>query len=179
MNRRGTLFAAAMVAAVGAVLAAAQEAKPPAFDATVNVVAVPVFVTDGQGRAVAGLRKEDFIVQDDGDPVEVVGFEAFDSGDPAMADRLEEAPAARRQFLLLFDLSFSSISGLVRARRAAESFVADKLRPTDLAAVATLSVNHGVRVLLTFTSDHAQVRRAIQTLGIMTADPRLTPWAIF
>jgi VWFA-related protein len=95
-----------------------------------------------------------------------------------MADRLEDAPAARRQFLLLFDLSFSSISGLVRAREAAEAFVANKLRPTDLAAVATLSVNQGVRVLLTFTSDHAQVRRAIKTLGVMNADRPPDPLAM-
>ncbi len=109
-----------------------QEKAPPQFDATLNVVAVPVFVTDGQGRALAGLTKDDFEITDDGQRVEVVGFQAFDSGDPAVADLLEEAPAARRQFLLLFDLSFSTVSGLVRAQKAAARLRGDEaqaLRP--------------------------------------------------
>jgi VWFA-related protein len=138
-------------------------------------VAVPVFVTDGTKRAIAGLGKEDFEVTDDGQPVELVGFQAFDSGDPALAPILEEAPAARRHFLLLFDLSFSSVSGLVRAREAALEFVGGKLRPTDLAAVATVSATHGVRLLQNFSSDRAQVRRAVHGLGIMQLDRRADP----
>jgi VWFA-related protein len=152
-----------------------QERKSPRFEATLNVVAVPVFVTDGQGRALAGLTREDFQITDDGQPVEIVGFQAFDSGDPAIADLLEEAPAARRQFLLLFDLSFSSVSGLVRAQKAALEFVGEKLRPYDLAAVATVSTTHGVRLLQTFSSDRAQLRKALQSLGVMQLDRRTDP----
>ena len=153
-----------------------QERKtPPKFDATLNVVAVPVFVTDGQGRALSGLSKGDFEITDDGQRVEVVGFQAFDSGDPAFAELLEEAPAARRQFLLLFDLSFSTVSGLVRAQKAALEFVGEGLRPYDLAAVATVSSTHGVRLLQSFSSDRAQVRKAVQRLGVLQLDRRADP----
>ena len=153
-----------------------QERKaPPQFEATLNVVAVPVFVTDDRGRALSGLTKEDFEITDDGQRVEIVGFQAFDSGDPAIADLLEEAPAARRQFLLLFDLSFSSPSGLVRAQKAAIEFVGEKLRDYDLAAVATISVTHGVRLLQSFSSDRAQLRKALHGLGVLQLDRRADP----
>jgi VWFA-related protein len=164
-----------LTVALPCVMSGQERKAPPKFDATLNVVAVPVFVTDAQGRAISGLSKEDFEITDDGQHVEVVGFQAFDSGDPAIADLLEEAPAARRQFLLLFDLSFSSVSGLVRARQAALELVSEKLRPTDLAAVATVSATHGVTLLQTFSTDRAQTRRAVQTLGVMQLDRRADP----
>ncbi|HEY6553237.1 MAG TPA: hypothetical protein VI669_07770, partial [Vicinamibacteria bacterium] len=88
---RGSIVTGALA---GLVLAASSHGQPreapPRFDATLNVVAVPVFVTDGQKRAISGLAKEDFEVTDDGQPVEIVGFQAFDSGDPALAPILEE-----------------------------------------------------------------------------------------
>jgi VWFA-related protein len=152
-----------------------REERPPRFDTTLNVVAVPVFVTDGQGRAVSGLSKEDFEITDEGQKVEIVGFQAFDSGDPALADVLEEAPAARRQFLLLFDLSFSTVSALVRAQKAALEFVNGKLRPSDLAAVATVSAAHGVRLLQGFSADRTQVRKAVESLGVVRVDRRADP----
>jgi VWFA-related protein len=165
----------ALALAIPSVTSGEERKAPPKFEATLNVVAVPVFVTDAQGRALAGLSKDEFEITDDGQPVEIVGFQAFDSGDPAIADLLEEAPAARRQFLLLFDLSFSTVSGLVRAQKAALDFVAAKLRPYDLAAVATLSATHGVRLLQSFSGDRAQLRRAVQSLGVMQLDRRADP----
>ncbi len=173
--RRAIIRGLTLVLAVPGVTSGQEGKKPPQFEATLNVVAVPVFVTDGQGRAVAGLSKEDFEITDDGKSVEVVGFQAFDSGDPAVADLLEEAPAARRQFLLLFDLSFSTVSDLVRAQKAAHDFVGEKLRPYDLAAVATVSTTHGVRLLQSFSSDRAQLRKAVQSLGVLQLDRRADP----
>jgi VWFA-related protein len=173
--RRSILGGLVLALAVPSVTRAQERKAPPRFEATLNVVAVPVFVTDAQGRAVSGLAREDFEITDDGQRVGIVGFQAFDSGDPAIADLLEEAPAARRQFLLLFDLSFSSVSGLVRAQKAAIEFVGEKLRPYDLAAVATVSTTHGVRLLQSFSSDRAQLRKALQSLGVMQLDRRADP----
>ena len=41
-----------------------------------DLVVVPVYVTDGQGRRVPGLTREDFQVRDNGRPVETVHFAA-------------------------------------------------------------------------------------------------------
>jgi VWFA-related protein len=173
--RRAILRGLVLVLAASGATGGQEGKAPPKFGTTLNVVAVPVFVTDGQGRAMAGLSKEDFEITDDGQRVEVVGFQAFDSGDPAVADLLEEAPAARRQFLLLFDLSFSTPSGLIRAQKAALDFVGEKLRPYDLAAVATVSTTHGVRLLQSFSSDRAQLKKAVQSMGVLQLDRRADP----
>ena len=88
----------------------------PAFGASITVVTVPVFVTDRRGQAVPGLTAEDFEVSDDGRPMRLVGVREFDaSAAPAAGPPgSHDSPAARRQFLLLFDLSFSGVNGLVR-----------------------------------------------------------------
>jgi VWFA-related protein len=150
---------------------------PPAFGSSITVVTVPVFVTDGRGRAIAGLTAEDFEVEDDGKPMRLVGVREFDAsveGAPAPPDS-HDSPAARRHFLLLFDLSFSGINGLVRSQKAALEFVTNKLAPTDLVSIATFSANHGVRMLVGFTGDRFQLRRAIRTLGVLQPDQHADP----
>jgi VWFA-related protein len=134
-------------------------------------------VTDRDGQAVPGLTADDFAVSDDGRPMRLVGVREFDasaapaSGPPASHD----SPAARRHFLLLFDLSFSGINGLVRSQKAALEFVTHTLGPSDLAAVATFSANNGVRLLVGFTGDRFQLRRAVRTMGLLQPDQHADP----
>ena len=72
------------------------EQRPPAtFESDITVVSVPVFVTDGKGQAVAGLRAEDFEVADDGRPVRIVGFREIDVGDPGARGAPRGLAAAR------------------------------------------------------------------------------------
>jgi len=146
----------------------------PEFASSITVVTVPVFVTDRTSKAVAGLTAEDFKVFDDGKPMRLVGVREFDAGSPPPPDAAG-SPAAHRQFLLLFDLSFSGVNGLVRAQKAGLEFVTHHLEPSDLAAVATFSANHGVRLLVGFTSDRFQLRRALRTLGVLQLDARADP----
>ena len=155
----------------------AQEGRPstvPEFGASITLVTLPVFAVDGAGRAVAGLTAADFEVLDDGRPVAIVGFREIDVAAPGAEQLARESPAARRQFLLLFDLSFTSVNGLVRSRTAAREFLA-RLGPTDLAAVATFSANHGVQLLVGFTADRVQLTRAVETLGVLQLDRRADP----
>ena len=106
----------------------------------------------------------------------LVGVREFDAARAHARPGAEVVPpAAHRQFLLLFDLSFSGVNGLVRAQKAALEFVTHKLGPRDLAAVATFSANHGVRLLVGFTSDRFQLRRALRTLGVLQLDQHADP----
>jgi|KBSSwiStaDraftv2_1062776.scaffolds.fasta_scaffold08883_3 VWFA-related protein len=148
-----------------------QVPPPPVFGVDVRIVAVPVFVTDKSGRAVPGLTADDFEIEDAGRSVPVAGFLTVDAGVPAPPAPGPENPrlvaASRRQFLLLFDLTFSSAPGMLKARKAALEFLEKGPQPGDLVAAARLSPA-GVEVLVAFTPDIAQVARAVATLG--TAD---------
>lgn len=148
------------------------DAEKPSFEGSTNVVQVevPVNVTTRSGEPVRGLTAEDFEVFDSGKKQKLVGFDVIDlTSLEAMeaAQRYEELPAvARRHFLFLFDLSFSSPTAILKARQAAQAFVLESLHPTDLAAIATFSLEHGPRLVVTFTPDRAQLAQAIDTLGL-------------
>jgi VWFA-related protein len=148
--------------------------EPLTFGAEVTLVTVPVFVTDKSGKAVPGLTAADFEVEEQGRKAPVVAFLPVDAMQAAVVPdeakgRLQAA--ARRQFLLLFDLTFSTPTGIMRAREAASDFVRESLAPTDLAAVATFG-QAGVKVLVAFTPDRSQVARAIEELGLVETQPR-------
>ncbi len=132
---------------------------------------MPIFVTDREGRPLPGLTAEDLIVEDEGLRVPIVALSEIDASTPAGLEQIRMRPAARRQFLLLFDQSFSNPSGLVRSRAAARDFVERQLGPYDLVGVATFSIHRGVEVIVGFTPDRAQLVQAIETLGVM-ARPR-------
>jgi VWFA-related protein len=138
----------------------------PVFSSDVSLVLLPVFVIDGDGKAVRGLTAADFEVQQDGQRAEVVSFRYVDTTDADEQDELKVASAARRRFLLLFDKSFTDLPGLDRSRRAASDFVRRKLAASDLAAVATFDTQNGIRLLANFTDDRALLVHAVNTLGV-------------
>ncbi len=152
---------------IGAAAKGAQEPGPVRETAEVSLVEVPVRVLDRNGAPLRGLEAKDFTLLDEGRRQEIVGFDAVNLADHAAGPGVEPPPApARRRFLILFDFSFARPKSIVAARRAARDFVLDGLSGADLAAVAVYSVEKGVRMLVTFTSDRAQLARAIETLGL-------------
>jgi VWFA-related protein len=155
--------------------AASQQPDSVRESAEVALVEVPVRVVDRDGHPVRGLKETDFTVFDDGARQPIVAFDAIDLADRGTAGGDPVHPAARRRFLILFDLSFSQPRSIVAARKAARDFVLTGMGERDLAAVATYSVESGVRLLVTFSSDRAQLARAIDTLGFQssreTSDP--------
>src|ERR1700726_4809907 len=118
----------------------------------------------GKGEPVRRLTAADFDVYDGRRKQKVTGFEGLDLGGergPAMAAL---APALRRHFLFLFDLSFSEPPSIVKARQMVREML-PALHPSDLVAVASYSSANGPRLLLGFTSDRRQGSQAIDNLG--------------
>ncbi len=144
-------------------------------EARVTLVEVPVNVVDKNGHSVENLTADDFEIYDDGKKQTITGFEVLDQRVPLPIAKPEDPPinpAARRHFLILFDLSFGSPRAIVNARRAARDFVVTRMKELDLAAVATYSIENGLRLLVAFTGDRTQLAAAIDTLGFPTLADR-------
>jgi len=179
MARRKLLVAVLLLGAVAGLAASSRPAgaqEAPATDkvfsdtADVIEVQVPVNVVARDGQPVRNLTAEDFEVLDGRQSQPIVDFRQIDLSvlEPdATRSQIEGAvpSAARRHFLLLFDLSFSRPTAVLRARTAARNFVRDSLTPADLVAVGVHSAESGPRLIVTFTPDRLQVTRAIDTLG--------------
>ncbi|HEX7253651.1 MAG TPA: VWA domain-containing protein, partial [Thermoanaerobaculia bacterium] len=152
--------------------------------ATVTVVEVPVSVIGKDGKPLAGLKASDFELWEDGKKKEISGFDEVkleeSSGPnrplPASGPDVEGSNGlAQARWMILFDLSYTSLSGLLRARQAAKTFVQTAPR-TDLIGVSTISSDSGWKLLVNFTADRQQAARAIDTLGmthgaVRTQDP--------
>jgi VWFA-related protein len=168
----GATRTACVLVALAALTAGRSPAEPqqaPAvFGVDVRLVAVPVFVTDKDGRAVPELTLQDFEVEDGGRSVPIAGFLAVDAGAPRPLPGDDVSPrlvaASRRQFLLLFDQSFASPAGILKARKAALELLEKWPQPGDLVAAAKFGPG-GVDVLVGFSPDRAQVARAVATMG--------------
>lgn len=182
--RLGLALAFALAGVSGLTAKASQpipQKAPPVFSANVSLVAVPVFVTDKNGKSVRGLTAGDFEVEENGKKVPIVAFEALDVDEPITVEseaRIASLPVSvqaesPRQFLVLIDLEFSPPAGAFRGRTAATKFIREGLAKGDLVAVASWS-RSGLRVLTNFTTDHENAARALEGKGVLTA-PGLDP----
>ena len=132
----------------------------------VNVVEVPVTVVDSSGNPVRGLTAANFELMDNGTKQPITSFDKIDfASSESMTAISPLNPAARRQFMLLFDLSNSSPNALARAQEAAHQFVTQNVQIRDLVAVGTIEADRGFRLLTAFTTDRRLVAAAI-------SDPR-------
>lgn len=143
-------------------------AQPRAGSETINVVLVevPVTVLDREGNPVRGLTKANFELTDAGQKRDITSFEVLDFGKtPEPFEAI--SPAARRNFLVLFDLNHMTPGSLQRSREAVHSFVLEQMTPYDRVAVATTHIRNGFRMLTSFTTDRVLASLAIDTLGVM------------
>src|SRR5207253_1150066 len=142
---------------------------------TVNVyvVEVPVTVVDSSGNPVRGLTAANFELTDNGQKRAITSFDKIDFASTESVSAISPLnPSARRQFMLLFDLGYSSPNSLVRAQDAARKFVKESVQPRDLVAVGTVEPDRGFRMLSAFTTDRALIASTIDDpRGFRGADP--------
>ena len=195
LRRLATAAAAAAAALASAAPLRAQ--APPAVEpppapavlagSSVEVVRLEVVVAEKRGRPRATLRREDFVVLEDGVPQPIVQFQAFArppappsgpaapaAGAPAPAaagadDAGDQLPA--RYVVLAIDDVHMQFESLSRARKALAKFLKEDLRPEDQVALVTTS---GASALSQeFTSDRAVLQ---QTLSRLSAQGRHVDW---
>jgi VWFA-related protein len=169
-------FAAAVLSLTFTSAFASPDEQSPVVRETaeVTLVEVPVNVIRRDGKPVAGLGPADFELEDDGVRQTITSVDVVDlARKRELPSSPEDFPAAaRRHFLLLFDLSFSTATEIVRAREAAMRFVQAGMAPPDLAAVASTAIGQGVRLHVTFTADRLQLAAAIRRVGLPHTEER-------
>ena len=139
-------FVAAIVAALLAVATlAAHEQDGASFQSGVELINVTATVTDGEGRFISGLRKEDFRVYEDGEAQEITYFNH------------DRAPVSLG---IALDTSGSMTSDKMSAARAAiDRFVYELLDPGD--ELFFLQFANRPMVVQEWTTDRRAISRAV------------------
>ena len=163
--------------------AAAQQAGTPRqgflLRSQTNVVLVDVRVT-AKGKLVTDLTAKDFWVFEDGAPQTITSFSLENveklaqaettSGPPATID-LAKLPANvspakvlqdHRLTVLFFDVSSMQSDDMIRALKAANTFVQKRLTPADLVAVVTYTSI--LRVVQNFTNDRDALSKVLNAI---------------
>jgi VWFA-related protein len=163
-------------------LAAQQQDETPVFRTSSNLVIVTVFVRDRNGKPVTGLKKEDFVLTENGKPQTISVFdfqmlapEAKEAASAPAAPVAAEAAAAaearpakvggrarfrdRRLLVLFFDWSTLKTEDQIHAKEAAEKFLREKMTPADLVQIVTFGSQ--LKVEQDFTDDRDALLAAI------------------
>ena len=154
------------------ILSQTQE-KPLQYEVRVVLVDVPVYVIDRDGNPVLDLRPEDFILSEEGKVQKITHCALIVNDSLSIRTILREHPSAQRHFFFLFDLSFVSLKGILKARESALRFIQEKLLPTDLVSLGVYSVMSGLRIVVPFTPDKEQLVAGLNTLGMVESSNRI------
>ncbi len=164
--------------------------SPATFQAKVNLVQVQVVVRDSNGKAIGNLKKEDFLLFDQGKRQDITKFTVQKLSDLSVAEAPKQEliagdttpqpappPIATHFIAYLFDDVHLDFADLAQAREAAGKNIDQTLGPTDRAAIFTTSGT----TTLDFTGDKAQLHAALlslrirpQTLNAQTECPYIT-----
>jgi VWFA-related protein len=181
MNRALALVVASVIAPVGIV--AQQQA--PLFRSSVDVVAVDVHIVDREGRPVAGLGADEFIVTVDGKPraVQTADFVAHagttGTAPPASPPHTQplvstnlapSLPTPARTIVLVVDADNISAGDARWARQAAAGFL-DRTQPDDLVGLMTIGQTDGG---VDPTTDREAVRKALERVTGRLVRPETT-----
>lgn len=127
-----------------------------------QLVSVPAVVTNANGRPIAGLNADNFVLYEDGQKQTVANFGTT------------QAPF---EIALLLDTSGSTRADVILIKQAANAFI-DALRPGDRVSVVAFDTRNvgasrmaTVEVLAELTDDRKTLRKAIENVGSSNGTP--------
>jgi VWFA-related protein len=148
----------------------------------VNEVLLDVLVTDARGNVIVGLGKDDFVVKEDGKPVDLTGVTFYSNrrlveSSQAVAQKgitVDQVPEDR-YFILFFEDQKATaqeaprlLSQQMEAAKRAKGWVDGELLPNDW--VAVVSYDTKLKVQQDFTHDRRALVRGIDD-AIKAKDP--------
>src|SRR3954462_15700153 len=132
----------------GATVLAAPQAPQPVFRSGVDLVRFDVRFTDNSGRPITDLRRDELEVVEDGRPLRLLLFQHFEEPAGSYADAALRSVSAEvssnrgaprgHLYLLVFDQTHITPGHEQLARRAAETFIKTRVRPSDRIAIVGL-----------------------------------------
>jgi VWFA-related protein len=128
---------------------ASGQAPTPTFKAETRAVDLDVVVVDSHGEAVRGLRKEDFLIAEDGGPQTVTFFEEHTTA-------TSQADVAVN--VLLIDTLNTPKEDLLFARKRIADYLKKMPAGTSL---AVFSLGQTLRMVQGFTKDHSLLLAAV------------------
>jgi VWFA-related protein len=154
--------------------------RPLRHDAAAVVKLVPVRVLDKDGKPVARLRKEDFVLYEDGQRKSITEFEehavteagmtvapVLAGGTEALSSR---TGAMNRKIFIFLDQQASDRAGKDKAKAVALRFLETQVRPGDEVAVIGFYAMSGFYIREYLTTDMKKIRKAID--GLTEAPPK-------
>jgi VWFA-related protein len=165
--------------AAGLIPAAAQSKAPadagtPVFRLQVRRVPVDVVVLDKDGNPVRGLKKDDFVVKEDGKTQHVLTFDVFDASKPGPPlpkapslppNTFTNAPAVEERgplYILYYDMVNTPKEDQMLFRRELLQFIDTAPKGVRIALFVNAA---GLHLLQGFTTDHELLRQAVQSNG--------------
>jgi Ca-activated chloride channel family protein len=134
-------------------LSAQMGSDAPTIRVRVQLVSLPVNVTDQNGATVGGLERDDFTVLEDGRPQRIAVFE-----------KEAQTPLS---VVLAVDTSLSVHKDMRIEQDAARAFVRSILREQD--QISVLQFEYDVRELVGFTNSERRIDAAIEQMRSGTA----------
>ncbi len=149
---------------------AAQEEPAGRFEGMVEVteVLLDVLATDRSGQAIAGLGKDDFMVTENGDEVELTGVSFYTTRyEPGGTIEVSDGEVPSSRYFIFFFHDTKRLgpgaNRLIRqqmeASRKSQEWVEEHMLPSDWVAVASYDVK--LKLHLDFTQDREQILQAI------------------
>ncbi len=144
--------------------------RVPQHDAAAVIKLVAIRVLDQDGRPVTDLKKEDFILYDNGKKQIITEFEVHTLSEEGMevrspgqaSDLAEAVKGINRRLFIFLDIQGSGVTGLVNAKKTALHFVDTQLRPGDEVGILGFSYMTGFFIQEYLTTDYKKIRKAIE-----------------
>lgn len=138
----------------------------------VTLKLIQVYVTDKKGNPAVDLKKDDFLIRDNGQKKQITEFEKhildLSPSEAEAPKTIRGSPSQdlmSRKFFLFFDFAYNNAKGIKKAKDAALHFLDTQAQPSDEVGVLSYSAIKKITLHEYLTRDHKEVRKVVEAFG--------------